>query len=307
MPLNRTATFKSLMTFRALYENNNASKAAVALGITQSGVSRSLALLEKQLQFDLFIRDKNRLIATPEADSLYSELSRMTGALLELEQNISSIRDFGTSRIRFSATPALALGYAPRVIANAFSGMKNSNIIFSTQASDDIVRSVESGFTDIGFVTLPIETSTLKIRTIIQAPVVCILPKNHPYAKKEEITIEDFAHQHLVVVSEPNSGSKNIIDLLKAKGVRPLSRTECTISAMHCFVANNMGIGIVNTISASESLSHEKSPGVVIKPFTEDLVYEFALIYRPEWGESRTVERLTSAIEDIQFEDGPSE
>lgn len=297
MKLHRTTTFKSLMTFRALYENNNATKAAIVLGITQSGVSRSIALLEKRLQFALFIRDKNNLIATPEADNLYADLSRMTSALMELEQNISSIRDYGTSRVRFSATPALALGYAPKVIANAFSGVKNSNIIFSTHASDDIVRSVESGFTDIGFVTLPVETSTLTVRKIIKAPVVCILPKNHPYVDKDEITIEDFSNQHVVVASEANSGSKSIINLLQAKGIKPLSRTECTISAMHCFVANNMGMGLVNAISASECLTNESSPGVTIKPFAGALAYEFALVFRPEWAESKTVERLTYAIE----------
>ena len=297
MKLHRTATFKSLMTFRALYENNNATKAATVLGITQSGVSRSIALLEKRLQFALFIRDKNSLIATPEADNLYSDLSRMTSALMELEHNISSIRDYGTSRVRFSATPALALGYAPKVIANAFSGVKNSNIIFSTHASDDIVRSVESGFTDIGFVTLPVETSALTVRKIIKAPVVCILPKNHPYVDKDEITIEDFANQHVVVASEANSGSKSIINLLQAKGIKPLSRTECTISAMHCFVANNMGMGLVNAISASECLTSDTSPGVTIKPFTGALTYEFALVFRPEWEKSKTVELLTHAIE----------
>ena len=296
MPLQRTATFKSLMTFRAIYENNNATKAADALGITQSGVSRSLALLEKQLQFNLFIRDKNRLIATPEADNLYSELSRMTGALLELEQNISSIREFGTSRVRIAATPALALGYAPKVIAKAFSGMKNSNIIFETQASDEIVRSLESGFTDIGFVSLPVESNTLHINKIIESPAVCVLPKNHPLREKDCIKTDDFTNQHLVVVSEPYSGTRSITALLKAKGIRPLSRTECTITAMHSFVANNMGIGIVNAISASESLSNESPNGVSIRPFDQSISYEFALLYRAEWEKSQTVNRLMTQI-----------
>lgn len=293
MPFQRTASFKSLMTFKVLYECGHATRAAQALGITQSGVSRSLALLEQQLQFPLFIREKNRLLATPEADNLYAELTRMTGALLELEQNIASIREYGSSRVRISATPALGLGYAPRLLAKAFAGNKNSNLVFDIQSSDEVVRAVESGFTDVGLVTLPVETALLQVQPLVQAQAVCLLPPQHPLCDQSEVHAKDFAHQHLVVVSEPNSAVESMASVLKKHGVKVLSRTECNIAAMHSFVASGMGIGIMNEITALEANSGAGT--VVLRPFKPLKRYEFALVYRSEWAESRTIERLLQA------------
>lgn len=58
-------SLKSLMIFKALVENGTATRTAKVLGITQSGVSRSLAQLEQNLGMQLFIRQKNRLLVTP--------------------------------------------------------------------------------------------------------------------------------------------------------------------------------------------------------------------------------------------------
>ena len=64
-------SMKSLMIFKTLVENGTATKTAQVLGITQSGVSRSLAQLDQNLGIVLFIRQKNRLLATPESQELY--------------------------------------------------------------------------------------------------------------------------------------------------------------------------------------------------------------------------------------------
>ncbi|MEJ2481262.1 MAG: LysR family transcriptional regulator [Acidihalobacter sp.] len=64
-------SLKSLIVFKTLFETGTASQAARTLGITQSGVSRSLAQFERALGIQLFLREKNRLISTPEARELY--------------------------------------------------------------------------------------------------------------------------------------------------------------------------------------------------------------------------------------------
>ncbi len=296
--MQRTATFKSLITFKTLYECGNATHAAEALGITQSGVSRALAQLESQLQFKLFVRDKNRLIATPEADNLHRELRRMTGALLELEQTITSIREYGTTRIRVVATPALGPGYAPRLIAKALAGQDSSSLIFDIQSTDEAVRSVESGFSDIGFVTLPADTGALNVSKLIEAPAVCLLPKGHPLCAKKTIKAQDFAGEHLVVVTESSAAIQNVDTLLKQEGVRVLGRTESNIAAVPAFIANGMGVGVMNSVTAREALLQVRD--IEVRPFKPTIRYEFALIYRPEWAESPTVARLLAAHQDKQ-------
>ena len=84
-------SMKSFSIFKTLYENGTASKTAKILGITQSGVSRSLSMLENNIGFNLFIREKKGLIATPEARELYKEVLRLTHHLEETKHSILAL------------------------------------------------------------------------------------------------------------------------------------------------------------------------------------------------------------------------
>ena len=91
-------SLKSLMIFKTLVENGTATKTAKVLGITQSGVSRSLSQLESNLGLQLFIRQKNRLLATPEAQELYDDILRLVSNLDELKHSVMALKEFGASR-----------------------------------------------------------------------------------------------------------------------------------------------------------------------------------------------------------------
>jgi len=294
MSLQRTASIKSLMTFKLLYESQNATRAAKELGITQSGVSRSLALLEKQLDFALFVREKNRLYPTPEADALYFDITRMTGALLELEQSIASIREYGNSRIRIASTPGLGFGFVPKLITQAFAGITGSNIVFEMLPSEEVARSVESGLTDIGFVVLPIDNQMLSVFPFITAKAVCVLPKGHPLCQKNRIEITDFDQQHLVFATESNFAVEDFSNILRRQGIQVLSKTQCNVASLRSFVANGMGIGVVNEISAKETNSGLEQ--VVVREFSPSTEYQFAMLYHNRWNQSQSVRRLKEAI-----------
>ena len=110
-------SLKSLLIFKTLYETGNATRTAKDLGITQSGVSRSLAQLEENIEFPLFMRHKKRLITLPEADELYNEVLRLMSHLENMKHSIAALREFGASRLRIASAPALGFAYVPKTIA----------------------------------------------------------------------------------------------------------------------------------------------------------------------------------------------
>jgi len=117
MPDVNIHSLKALAIFKTLFEAGSASQAARMLGITQSGVSRSLSQLEQNLGLELFLREKNRLVATPEARELYEEILRLMGNIEELRHSVLALKEFGTSRLRIATIPVLAFGFVPRLIA----------------------------------------------------------------------------------------------------------------------------------------------------------------------------------------------
>ncbi len=70
----RRLNSRQLETFAAVMKAGTISRAAELLGVTQPGVSRAIAELEKSLGFLLFDRIRNRIVATPEGKLFYAQV-----------------------------------------------------------------------------------------------------------------------------------------------------------------------------------------------------------------------------------------
>jgi len=279
------SSLKSLTIFKTLYEAGSATKAAKALGITQSGVSRSLAVLEENLGLSLFIRDKNRLVAKPEADELYKAILGLMFNLDELKHSILALREFGVSRIRVASIPGLGFGFVPRLIAGLLEKNAKLNVYFDIMATPDVVRGLEAGQFDVGFVTMPVSSEQLQADVIAETEAVCVLPENHPLAARGRIKIEDLEGQHVIFANQPNIAADQLLKLVEENQIKLSSKTEANIASICGLVANGVGLSVMNSITASDSAVD----GMTIRPFSPTIKYSFGMLYQKRWRDSLLV------------------
>jgi len=286
-------SMKSFSIFKALFENGTASKTAKILGITQSGVSRSLSMLEKNIGFDLFIREKKGLIATPEAKELYKEVLRLMHHLEETKHSILALREFGVSRFRVAAIPGLAFGYIPKVVSKIIEINPKLNVYFDILSSNEIIHAVESGSFDVGFVTLPVQSKQLKVEPFIETQAVCVVPKQHPLAALENIKLEDLQGCNLLIPNQPNIAADQLLHLIAENNIRLSSKTEANLASICSLVSNNVGVSVINPITVSD-LNCEN---ILIKPFTPTINYSFALVYKTNWQENKMIKIIKDIIQ----------
>lgn len=286
-------SLKALMVFKTLFEAGTASQAARTLGITQSGVSRSLAQLEQSLGLELFIREKNRLVVTPEARELYEEILRLMGNVEELRHSVLALKEFGTSRLRIAAIPGLAFGFVPRLIAMLLQRNRGFSISFDMMSSHDVLRNVESGHADIGFVTLPASSRMLRVEEWLTTQARCLLPVEHPLCQKTEVTIDDLGEENLVISNQPNVRADPLLNLAASHGIHLAGKTEANISAITALVAAGVGISVMNPITATDQLAH--SDRVVMRPFTPEVDFSFGLVYRDDWKQAQALEFIRAS------------
>lgn len=280
-------SLKALAIFKTLYEAGGASQAARTLGITQSGVSRSLAQLEQNLGIQLFLREKNRLIATPEAKELYEEILRLMGNLEEMRHSVLALKEFGTSRLRIAAIPGVSFGFVPKLIAQLLSQNRGFSISFDMMPSHEVLRSVESGHADIGVVTLPVSSRVLEIEAWLSTEAMCLVPADHPLASQPEIQVQDLKDQYLVISNQPNVGTDPLLNLVAHHGIAIAGKAEANIGAITALVANNVGLSVMNPITARDQLGD--SPAVRLLPFRPAVGFEFGLVYRENWKRSKVL------------------
>jgi DNA-binding transcriptional LysR family regulator len=285
-------SLKSLMIFKTLVENGTATKAAKVLGITQSGVSRSLSQLEQNLEIELFIRQKNRLLATPEAQELYSEVLRLVSNLDELKHSVMALREFGASRVGIAAIPGLGFGFIPALISKMLQNNPKLAIYLDIMSSHDVVHAVDSEHYDIGFATQPIQSNQLVIEDLIKTEAVCLVPKSHPLARNKEIKLNELAGQHLVVANQPNLAADRLLNLIAENHIRISGKTEANIASVCGLVSNGVGISLVNSITAHD-LAHKNT---IIKPFVPRIHYSFGMVYREKWRHSKIIQSIRENV-----------
>ncbi len=288
-------SLKSLMIFKTLIENGTATRTARVLGITQSGVSRSLAQLERNLGMRLFIRQKNRLLATPEAQELYDEILRLVSNLDELKHSVMSLREFGASRVGIAVIPGLGFGFVPSLIGNMRRLNPKLAIYLDIMSSHEVVHAVEAGAFDIGFATLPVDSNQLVVEIILETEAICLLPRDHTLCACDEISLERLEGQHLVIPNQPNIAADKLLRLIASKGVRIAGKTEANIASICSLVGNSVGLSVMNPITAHD-LAH---PGMVIRPFSPTIRYSFGMLYQEKWRDNNTIRQIRANLPSI--------
>jgi len=285
-------SLKSLMIFKTLVENGTATKTAKVLGVTQSGVSRSLSQLEQNLGIELFIRQKNRLLATPEAHELYDEILRLVTNLDELKHSVMALREFGASRVGIAAIPGLGFGFIPALIAKMQQNNPRLAIHLDIMSSHDVMHAVESEHYDIGFATQPIQSNQLVIEDLIKTEAVCLIPKKHPLASHKKIHLEQLAGQHLVVANQPNIAADRLLNLITENRIRIAGKTEANIGSVCGLVGHGVGISLVNSITAHD-LAHKN---MVVRPFVPTIHYSFGMLYRETWRHNKLIQTIRDKL-----------
>ncbi len=280
-------SLKALAIFKTLFEAGSASQAARTLGITQSGVSRSLAQLEENLGIQLFLREKNRLVATPEAAELYDEILRLMGNIEELRHSVLALKEFGTSRLRIASIPGLSFGFVPSLVAALLEENPRFSVSLDMLSSNEVQLAVESSHADIGFVTLPVASRVLEVEPWLTTEAVCLLPAAHPLADKARIDIEDLCDQHLVISNQPSISTNPLLELIARYGIQIAGKTEANIGTISALVANGVGITVMNPVTVRDQLSTRDE--VVVRPFHPAMTFSFGLVYRGEWKQSRVL------------------
>ena len=284
-------SLKSLMIFKTLVENGTATRSARVLGITQSGVSRSLAQLEQNLGLQLFIRQRNRLLATPEAQELYDEILRLVSNLDELKHSVMALREFGASRVGIAVIPALGFGFVPTLIGRLREANPRLAIYIDIMSSHEVVHAVEAGLFDLGFATLPITSNQLCIEELVETEAVCLMPRDHPLAASSEVRPEQLAGEHLVIANQPNIAADQLLRLISSRRIRIAGKTEANIASICSLVGNGVGLSVVNPITARD-LSH---PNTLARPFVPAIHYSFGMVYQEKWRHNK----MLASIRDL--------
>jgi DNA-binding transcriptional LysR family regulator len=147
---------RQLEVLRTLLATGSTIATAKAMGLSQSGVSRMLQQLEGDLAVALFVRDRGRLIATPEAAVLARDAENVLLAVERMAGHAEDLRNgaLGPEIVRIGLPSSMWENFAPAMLieyVRDFPGVRIETFFETTTA---INRLVEERVIDIGFLRM---------------------------------------------------------------------------------------------------------------------------------------------------------
>ncbi|MDH7975484.1 LysR family transcriptional regulator [Sphingomonas sp. AR_OL41] len=266
---------RALRSFAEIIRTGSATAAGRNLGMTQPAVSRIIAQLETSVGFELFYRDRGRLVPTKDALLLAEEVEL---ALAGLERVNSLVRDIGvsaTGELRVVAPPSFTEGLLPEMVAGFLARNPGVRFNLDSRSVDTTKAMIATRVADCGFMKLPIDERDLDAETLVTSGSVCVLLADHPLAARATLSPADLHHERLVLLGSGRQWRAQVDQAFAQFRLRPNVAIETHTHGSACaLAASGVGIAIVNALLAR---SYIRAP-LVVRPFAPPIIHEYAFV-----------------------------
>ncbi|MFY7959266.1 MAG: LysR substrate-binding domain-containing protein [Elsteraceae bacterium] len=282
-------------TFSAVMKTGSTTRAAALLRISQPAVSRSIRRLEDTTKLKLFERSGPRLIPTPEAALLYQEILATHVGLERLRQSVTRLREVGAGSLKIACSAAVGLTFLPAVIQEFLKSRRDVQITFEIASSSTVRTMVLNGLFDFGLCADEIDTTHLEVAPFIESPGVCVMPADHPLAKRAEIGPLDLDGLPFIGLAPEDRARIMLQAILDAVGAKPKLVVETSFAATVCQLAlEGVGVGIANSLSYHSG--RFKALGLIAKPFNPSVSFRSLIIYPPDRARSQILDEFLTVL-----------
>lgn len=191
---------RTLRYFLAAAEEENITRAADILHVTQPTLSRQIMDLEKELGATLMLRGKNGLTLTDDgiffrqrAEEIVELADRLEQTFVERNADISGL-------ITIGASEAVGSRLFAKLIKQFSDQYPLVQFHLYNEMADNIKDRLDKGLVDVGLLLEPVDTVKYDFVRLSQKETWGILMRDdHPLAKREAIALDEIVEYPLIL------------------------------------------------------------------------------------------------------------
>ena len=231
------------------------SRAASALGVTQSSVTQHIGKLERLMGALLFIRRRDGLELTLTGRDLFAVTDRLRALEQLVEEKIASYSDLSSGHLTIIAN-------APRpampIIAEFTRRYPNVQIVFALYDWTTAMGKLRDREVDIAVITEPEILDGSDLIELARTPYLAHMRVDHPLASSDDISLADLAETHVILPEDGSFTQRTVRDKTALHGIS-LKRIIKTTSfpVVKEAVLHGVGIGLLleNSMFPSANLA----------------------------------------------------
>lgn len=189
------------IALQKVVETGSFSKAAAALGYTQSAVSQMVASLERELSVKLLYRSRTGVHLTVEGEDLFPFIQKTIVQYQAMVERSEEIRGLETGVIRIGTISSISCHWLPVLIQRFQTSYPNVRFILHQGDYTTIPEWVRTGEVDFGFVN-PDAVKGMATQFIKEGELRAVLPINHRLAGNASVTLAQLYKEPLLLLEE---------------------------------------------------------------------------------------------------------
>ena len=229
--------------FLKTIELGSITKAAEALRYSQSGISRMIQEVEKELSLPLLERGRGGVRLTAEGTKLLPQIKALCNAHQSLLQQAGALKGLDAGLIRIGTFSSVATHWLPNIIKEFQKDYPNIEYEFLLGDYREIEAWIHEGRVDCGFLCLPVQPD-LDTIFLEQDAFLAILPAAHPLAQAERIPLAALRKEPFLMLEKDKN--PETADFFRREGLSPNVRfTAWDDYAILSIVESGLGVSLL--------------------------------------------------------------
>ena len=190
-------TLFSYKVFLTTVEQMNFRRAADILNLTPSAVSHCISNMEEELGFPLFIRKKNKISLTSNAEILLQYVRQLLKTEDIVNQAIDELKGLQRGIVRLGCFNSVCTKWIPELVKEFSETYPGIEIEIFQGTYNDIVGWLNTGEIDIGFLSAS-SAGNIPIEQLYNDQLMAVTPRGFYEKNKEFVTIEELSNCQFV-------------------------------------------------------------------------------------------------------------
>ncbi len=233
-------------TFYYVAKNGNITQAANELMISQPAVSKSIKVLERDLNTILFNRNSDGVSLNNAGEILYNKIKKVMELIISAEEDLNSLNNMEQGHINIGAGNTIMQRYLMPYINEFHNLYPNINVKVHTLVTGELIKKAQLGIVDIVFTHLPNSIpDNFEVIKIKELHDILVVNKDSKYLDKV-IKKKDLENLPLVLLPLTASNRKNFDKFCNSNNIviNPLMEIGNDLIVEEC-AQSGLGVGLV--------------------------------------------------------------
>lgn len=258
------------LALQKIVELGSFSRAAEALGYTQSAMSQMIASLEDELSIKLLNRRRTGAELTVEGAELYPYVEGMITRYQAMQEKVGEIRGLETGVVRMGTLASISAHWLPGLLLEFQKQYPAVEFVIHQGDYTSIQQWIKTGAVDFGFVS-PRAVTGIETVALKEGAMLAVVPEAHPLADRKIIPLTELAKEPFILLEEGSYYEP--LEAFRSMGVQP--NVKYTIHddyAIMTMVEAGLGVSVL-----AELVLHRTHYRIALRP-TEPAIWRTVAI-----------------------------